>query len=94
MKAMAIISGHVMDICQRANTYTNKPYTYIIIEVQGCRFDVVVDESFITSDLVVGGVASGAFWLTGTITGEFDRKEKRGYRLILIKEGLAYPKVS
>lgn len=79
LQAMAIMNGHIIEVSTLRNSYTNMQYMHAIIEVQGCRFDVVIDMDLVTKEPKVGGVIGGVFWLTGRIIGNYDIKERKGF---------------
>ena len=78
LKAMAIMNGHIIEVKTLKNSHTNMEYVNAIIEVQGCRFDVVIDNDLVTKEPKVGGVLGGVFWLTGKIVGKYDIIKSKG----------------
>ena len=66
-KALAIIAGHIQDAQERVNSMTNQSFWWVKVRTFGGVFDVVADPELVTAPVVVGGVLSGSFWLTGRI---------------------------
>ena len=74
-KALAIISGHVVDFRELTNPITGNSFLWALVKNLGAEYDVVIDPSILDGELKVGGVISGSFWLTGVIVTDFVKSE-------------------
>jgi hypothetical protein len=66
-RAEASFNGHVLRAERRTNHFTGTEFVWCLIRSTGGTFDVVVDPELLPALPPVGGVVSGAFWLTGRI---------------------------
>lgn len=83
MDAMVIMSGKVVSMKSMTNGYTGLGYVYIILEVQGYHFDVVVDERMVNKEISIGYIISGLFWLSGKMTCEYERRQRGLLKFLL-----------
>jgi hypothetical protein len=65
--AHAIFTGHVLETSINTNPATNNEFIWARVRTLGGEIDVVADPVLLNGPLVVGGVVSGAFWLSGQI---------------------------
>ena len=67
-EAHAIFTGHIRKVEERTNELTNKGFWWALVESLGGVFDVVIDPELVEDTPQVGGVLSGAFWLSGRLS--------------------------
>jgi hypothetical protein len=67
--AHAIFTGHILKTASRKNELTGNRFCWALVETLGGVFDVVIDPELIKAAPKVGGVLSGAFWLSGRLLG-------------------------
>lgn len=65
--AMAILSGRIITSEQLKNPFTNLPFHWAKIETFGGEVDLVAASELVTTELRVGGIVHGTFWLSGRI---------------------------
>ncbi len=65
--AQAVITGHVLAAERKHNEYSGRSFWWCLVESYGGTFDLVADPELVTVEPKVGGVVSGAFWLSGRI---------------------------
>lgn len=65
--AQAVITGHVLAVEKKVNEYSGLPFWWCLVDSYGGTFDLVADPELVTVEPRVGGVVSGAFWLSGRI---------------------------
>jgi hypothetical protein len=70
LQAQAIFSGHIREAESRRNELTGKLFWWALVETLGGSFDVVIDPELLETSPKVGGVLSGAFWLSGRLAGK------------------------
>jgi hypothetical protein len=63
----AIINGHVLRAALCRNPVTGLHFHWAQVRTYGGEYDIVVDADTLKGPLVVGGVISGSFWLSGQI---------------------------
>ncbi len=63
----AIFTGHILEARELTNPLTDGRYAWIRVRTLGGEIDVVSDLELIETTPVVGGIASGTFWLCGRI---------------------------
>lgn len=73
-QSMAIFTGHVIDTKKIINPITNLEFLWIKITTLGGEYDIVADPQIVNEEIVIGGVVSGTFWLSGNIIGEYLEK--------------------
>jgi hypothetical protein len=66
-RAEASFNGHVMRVERRTNHLTGIEFVWCLVTSTGGTFDVVVDPELLPRVPNIGGVISGAFWLSGRI---------------------------
>lgn len=74
--ATACFSGLIREAEVRTNELSNKSFHWLLVETLGGSYDVVIDPELLTGEPCVGGVISGAFWLTGRLLGEDEVSEE------------------
>jgi hypothetical protein len=77
-QAHAIFTGHILKAEYRTNEATGCRFLWAKVETLGGVYDVVADCELVKTAPVVGGVLSGAFWLSGRLARL--PKSKRGGR--------------
>lgn len=70
-QAYAIFTGHILDTKEIINPYTNNRFNWARIKTLGGEIDIVVDPEVLQGSLIIGGVVSGSFWLSGKIIGNY-----------------------
>ncbi|WP_459195654.1 hypothetical protein [Wukongibacter baidiensis] len=65
--AMALLSGHVIEMKELTNSYTEMKFIWIKLKTLGGEIDAVVDSEILKGNISIGGVVSGMFWLSGKI---------------------------
>ena len=65
--AHAFFSGHILAAERVTNQFTNYDFYWAKVRTYGGEVDVVADPELIESSLIVGGVVSGTFWLSGRL---------------------------
>ena len=65
--AMGVLSGRIISTEQLKNPFTNLPFHWAKVETFGGEVDMVVAPELVTTDLTVGGIVQGTFWLSGRI---------------------------
>jgi hypothetical protein len=68
-EAQAIFTGHILKTEIRRNELTGKRFYWALVETLGGKFDVLFDPELVADSPTVGGVLSGAFWLSGRLLG-------------------------
>jgi hypothetical protein len=66
-QARAIFAGHVLAADEKTNVLSGRAFYWALVETLGGAYDVVIDSSLLPGAPAVGGVISGAFWLSGRI---------------------------
>jgi len=66
-ESTAIIVGHVLETDLLKNPLTEYEYRWMRIRTYGGEVDVVSEPKIISKTVVLGGVASGQFWLCGQV---------------------------
>lgn len=66
-EAKAILTGRIRECDSRRNECGDRPFWWMQVDSLGGTFDVVVDPVLMTETPQVGGVVSGAFWLSGRL---------------------------
>jgi hypothetical protein len=69
-QAYAIFTGHVRKTQQRKNDLTGCSFCWALVETLGGTFDVVIDLELLGAAPRVGGVLTGAFWLSGRLVDD------------------------
>jgi hypothetical protein len=67
--ASAVLTGRVLATNVRLNPVTQKVFYWARVATLGGEVDVVADPEVVVGRLVVGGIVSGAFWLSGRVVG-------------------------
>lgn len=65
--AAAVFTGHVLATNVRLNPTTQKIFYWARVATLGGEVDVVADPEVVVGRLVVGGIVSGSFWLSGRL---------------------------
>lgn len=73
-QSMAIFTGHVIDTCKITNPITGLEFIWIKVKTLGGEYDIVADPQLIDEEIVIDGVVSGLFWLSGKIIGDYLEK--------------------
>ncbi len=63
----AIFTGIILEAEEHRNELTGKRFQWLLVDSLGGRFDVVADPELVTSEIRIGGVVYGSFWMTGKI---------------------------
>lgn len=63
----AVFTGRILETQELTNSLTGGRYAWMRVRTLGGEIDVVSDLELIETTPVVGGIASGAFWLCGRI---------------------------
>lgn len=66
-ESIAVIAGHIIETEQLRNPLTGSCFCWMRIKTYGGEVDIVSEAKLISKAAVVGGVASGQFWLCGEI---------------------------
>lgn len=66
-QSIAIFSGRILDTAALVNPLTGGGYQWMRVRTLGGEIDVVSDPDLVETPPVVGGIASGSFWLCGRI---------------------------
>lgn len=66
-QAHAFFSGHILAAERVTNQFTNYDFYWAKVRTYGAEVDVVADPEMIEGSLIVGGVVSGTFWLSGRL---------------------------
>ena len=66
-QSFAIFTGRILDTAEFENPLTGDGYVWMHVRTLGGEFDVVSDPELIETAPVIGGIASGTFWLCGRI---------------------------
>jgi hypothetical protein len=74
--ATALFSGIIREAEMRTNELSNKSFHWLLVETLGGVYDVVIDPELLAGEPRIGGVISGAFWLTGRLLGEDEASEE------------------
>lgn len=82
-QAYSIFTGHIIDTKKLSNPITNYFFYWAKVKTLGGEIDIVVDPEILHEDLIVGGVVSGTYWISGKIIGDFQKEEKFSFRHIL-----------
>jgi hypothetical protein len=67
VKAEAAFNGHVLRAERRTNRLSGNEFVWCLVRSTGGTFDVVADPEVMPAMPPIGGVISGAFWLSGRI---------------------------
>ena len=65
--ASAVFTGHILATNERENPLTGNRFYWARVQTLGGEVDVVADPEVVVGRLVVGGIVSGAFWLSGRV---------------------------
>lgn len=65
--AEAVVSGHILSVELRINPQGKQGFWALGVRTFGGTVDVVADPLVVSGEPLVGGVASGTFWLSGRI---------------------------
>jgi hypothetical protein len=76
-QAYSIFTGHILDSKEFTNPFTNCIFYWAKVKTLGGEIDIVIDPEILIGDLIVGGVVSGTYWLTGRIIGDFLKDEEK-----------------
>ena len=63
----AIFTGHIIESKFLKNEITNVEYYYIKVATLGGAYDIVADKELVNSEIVVGGIVTGSFYLCGKL---------------------------
>ena len=74
-QATAIFTGHVVNVHENTNERTGNRFFSAQVDTLGGVFDVAIDPELVTQPILVGGVISGSFWLSGRLI-EYQRKPR------------------
>jgi len=66
-RAHAVFAGHVVETALRQNGFSRAAFWWARVRTFGGELDVVADPVVLDGELRVGGVVSGAFWLSGRV---------------------------
>ncbi len=77
LEAMALFTGYVLETKIIRNSYTNIQIHWARIKTLGGELDIIVDPEILNGEIVVNGIVSGTFWLTGRIISDFSKNEKK-----------------
>lgn len=80
--AYAIFTGHIVATEGRVNNLTDRAFQWILVDTLGGVFDVLCDPALLRQSPLVGGVASGSFWLSGRLV-EYPHRDQGFFRRIL-----------
>ncbi len=69
-ESMAIFTGIVHWATLAITELTNKEFWWVLVDLLGGSFDVVIDPELVDERPQVGGVLSGSFWLSGRLITE------------------------
>jgi hypothetical protein len=84
-EAIAIFTGHVLETNRYTNPQTNIDFVWARVRTLGGEYDVVIDPDILNAEVIVGGIVSGMFWLSGRIIGSFSKVEKTKEKFSLKK---------
>jgi hypothetical protein len=68
-RAEAIFTGRIVDTAMFTNAKSGERYAWALVRTLGGEFDVVADLDIVEGTLVINGILSGVFWLSGRILG-------------------------
>jgi hypothetical protein len=75
-QAQAVFTGHILKTEYRTNEVSGVRFLWAKVETLGGVYDVVADCELVTTTPVVGGILSGAFWLTGRLARSGDADDR------------------
>jgi hypothetical protein len=80
--AEAIFTGHVLQAEARTNAVSNQKFWWALIDTLGGTYDVVIDPALLDAPPTVGGILTGAFWLSGRLIS-YPRRKKSWFGQLL-----------
>ena len=73
-EAFAIFTGHILQTELRVNEVTGMKFHWASVDTLGGVFDVLMDPELVQSPLLIGGVLSGTFWISGRLL-KYERRQ-------------------
>lgn len=66
-RAQAVFAGEVKEVNKLKNTFTGNEFYWLIVNSLDADYDVVVGADMVKSDIDVGNIIIGNFWMSGKV---------------------------